>query len=113
MPTLTSCITRQFSKRCAVALCAAALCAQPPDIRRPSDPEPDLRLPNGKSQKEEILKTDYDENLRDLEKIRKLTEGVESDLRKNDRHVLSLKALKDLDEIEKITRRVRNRMRRY
>ena len=48
-----------------------------------------------------------------LEKIRKLTEGVEGDLRKNDRHVLSLKALKDLDEIEKIARRVRNRMRRY
>lgn len=113
MPTLTSCITSQFSKWCAIALCAATLFAQPPGDRRPSDPEPDPRLPNGKNQKEEILKTDYDENLKDLEKIRRLIEGVEADLRKNDRHVLSLKALKDLDEIEKVTRRVRTRMRRY
>ena len=113
MPTLTSCITRHSTKWCAVAFCAAALLAQPPEPRSPTDPEPDRKLPNGKSQNEEILKADYDENLKDLDKIRKLTEGVESDLRKNDRHVLSLKALKDLDEIEKITRRVRGRMRRY
>lgn len=113
MPTLTSCISRHFSKWCAVAFCAATLLAQRPDTRRPSDPEEDRRLPNGKLQSEEILKADYDENLKDLDKIRKLTEGVESDLRKNDRHVLSLKAFKDLDEIEKICRRVRTRMRRF
>lgn len=113
MPTLTSCITRQFSKWCAVALCAATLAAQPPDPQRPSDPEPEVRLPNGKSQSEEILRANYDENLKDLDKIRKLNEGVEADLRKNDRHVLSLKALKDLEEIEKISRRVRGRMRGY
>lgn len=113
MPTLTSCIANHFSKWCAVALCAASLLAQPPDTRRPSDPENDRRLPNGKLQSEEILKADYDENLKDLDKIRKLIEGVESDLRKNDRHVLSLKALKELEEIEKVSRRVRVRMRRF
>ncbi len=113
MPTLTSCITRHLSKWCAVAFCAATLLAQEQESRRPSDPDPVRRLPNGKSQAEEILKADYDENLKDLDKIRRLTEGVEADLRKNDRHVLSLKALKDLAEIEKLTRRVRGRMRRY
>jgi hypothetical protein len=113
MPTLTSCITRHLSKGCAVALCAFALLAQPPEPRRPSDPEPERRLPNGKLQSEEVLKADYDENLKELEKMRKLVEMVEADLRKNDRHVLSLKALKDLDEIEKLSRRIRGRMRRY
>ncbi len=113
MPTLTSCITRHFSKWFAVAFCAAALSAQQTEPRRPSDPEPERRLPDGKLQSEAILKSDYDENLKDLEKMRKLAETVESDLRKNDRHVLSLKALKDLDEIEKLSRRIRGRMRRY
>lgn len=113
MPTLTSCISSHFSKWCAVAFCAVTLLAQPPDTRRPSDPENDRRLPNGKLQSEEILKADYDENLKDLDKIRKLIEGVEADLRKNDRHVLSLKALKELEEIEKVSRRVRARMRRF
>lgn len=113
MPILTSCIARYFSKWCAVALCAAALSAQPPESQLPSEPEPERRLPNGKLQSEEILKSDYDKNLKDLDTIRKLTEGLESDLRKNDRHVLSVKALKDLDEIEKLTRRVRARMRRF
>jgi hypothetical protein len=96
-----------------VAFYTALLLAQEPDVRRPSDPEPDRKLPNGKSQNEEILRADYDKNLKDLDIIRKLTDGVESDLRKNDRHVLSLKTLKDLDEIEKIARRIRSRMRRY
>jgi len=86
---------------------------QQQEPRRPSDPEPDRKLPNGKSQSEEILKADYDENLKDLDKIRKLNDAVEADLRKNDRHVLSLKALKELEEIEKLSRKIRGRMRRY
>ena len=113
MPTLTSCITSHFSKWCAVAFCAVALLAQPPEPQRPSDPEPERRLPNGKLQSEEILKADYDENLKDLDRIRRLAEGIQADLRKNDRHVLSLKSLKELDEIDKLSRRVRDRMRRY
>ena len=35
------------------------------------------------------------------------------DLKKNDRHVLSLKALKNLEEVEKLSRRIRGRMKRY
>jgi hypothetical protein len=60
-----------------------------------------------------ILKEDYKKNLEDLDKIRGLASGIEDEFKKGDRHVLSLKALKDLEEIEKISRRIRQRMKRY
>lgn len=88
-----------------------ALPAQPPQLPG-EDPEP-KRLPNGKLQSEEILKADYKANLKDLEELRRLTDSVEEETKKNQGHVLALKTLKDLDEIEKIVKRMRTRMKRY
>ncbi len=85
---------------------------QYPDPAR-QDPNEPKRLPGGKSQSEEILKADHESNLKDLAEIQKLAAGIEEDLKKNDRHVLSLKSLKDLEAIEKMARRVRGRMKRY
>lgn len=89
---------------------AGALWAQ-----RPAGPgdEDDRRLPNGKKQAEEILKADHKSNLKDLEQMRKLLDDVEADVKKSEGRVLSMKALKDLEEIEKLSRRVRGRMKRY
>ena len=39
----------------------------------------------------------------------RLSEELKSDLEKNDRHVLSVNTLKKLDDIEKVTRRIRGR----
>jgi hypothetical protein len=88
---------------------AAAVAQQ----RVPVPEEEEKRLPNGKLQSEELLKADHAANLRDMDQMKKLMEDVEADLKKNDRHVLSMKALKDLEEIEKLSRRVRSRMKRF
>jgi len=115
MPRFTSFIRNQSSKAFAIAL-FLALCggaAQYPGSPHRQDPDEPKKLPSGKSQSEEILKADHESNLKDLAQIRKLAEGIEEDLKKNDRHVLSLKALKDLDEIEKLSRKIRGRMRRF
>jgi hypothetical protein len=45
--------------------------------------------------------------------MRSLVSAVEDELKKNDRHVLSIRALKNLEEVEKVSRRVRQRMKRY
>ena len=71
-----------------------------------------VRLPNGKLQRDEILKVDYGQNLKDARDLVDLTKTFELDLEKSDRFVLSLGLLKKLDDIEKITKRIRSRMKR-
>ena len=92
---------------------AGAVFAQlPPDTMPSKEPE-DIKLPNGKSQKNEILKADHAKNLQDIQRIIELSTEVQKNLEKNEQFVFSLEDLKRLDEIEKITKRVRSRMKRF
>lgn len=75
--------------------------------------EPDVRLPSGKSQKEEILKADHEKSLEDAAKLVQMSEELKIELEKNDRHVLSVATLKKLDEMEKLVKRIRSRLKRY
>lgn len=75
--------------------------------------EPQHRYPDGRDRTQDLLKADHAQTMKDLAAIRKLTEEVEADLEKNDRHVLSLGALKKVEEIEKLAKRIRNRMKRF
>jgi len=97
-----------------VCLVALLVCLAAGQI--PKDPIPDAsdaRLPNGKSQKEEILKADHEKSLEDAGKLMQLSEELKIELEKNDRHVLAISTLKKLDEIEKLSKRIRSRLRRY
>lgn len=73
----------------------------------------DVRLPNGKSQQEEILKADYEKTLKDASELIEMAEQLKQDLEKNDRHVLSVSALKKTEDIEKLARKIRSRLRRF
>ena len=83
----------------------------------PSPPNPDspaiLRTPDGRNRTEMILKADHESSLKDIESIRTLAEEVKIDMEKNDRHVLSVATLKKLDEIEKLTKKIRGRMKKF
>jgi hypothetical protein len=92
-------------------LAPAALLAQKP-LPVPGDPPEDIRLPNGKKQQDEILKADYEKNVKDAQELLNIARSFEEDLEKDDRYVLSLASLKKLDEMEKLTRRIRGRMKR-
>ncbi len=92
-------------------LCAVIANGQGPKETNPDPSDP--RLPNGKSQKEEILKADHEKSLEDASKLIQLTEDLKIELEKNDRHVLSVSMLKKLDDIEKLSKRIRSRLRRY
>jgi hypothetical protein len=74
--------------------------------------EPDVQLPNGKWQRDEILKLDHKKNLEDAAAMAKLAEDVSEDLEKDDRYVMSLKTLKKLDEIEKLAKTIRGRLKK-
>ncbi len=75
--------------------------------------ESDDRLPNGKSQKEEILKAEHEQNLKDASQLIDLAEQLKEDLEKNEHYVLSLATLKKTDDIEKLVKKIRSRLRRY
>ncbi len=108
--------------RVCVLIAGLLLCLSPAAPQRPSrgasDPEmiPDTRpgrLPNGKSQAEELLKSEYEKSLQDASQLVELAEQLKIELEKNDRHILSVSSLKKTDEIEKIVKRLRGRIRKF
>ena len=89
-----------------------AVPAQQPQNRPEKEPE-DVRLPSGKMQKDEILKADYEKSLEDAAALLKAAEDLKLDLEKTGRQVLSIGTLKQLDNIEKLTKRIRSRLKKY
>lgn len=78
--------------------------------------EPDLGhgLPDLKpSQVEDLLKDDKKKSIKDAEEILERAAVLKEELDKNDKHVISLKAMKQAEEIEKLAKRIRGRMRRF
>lgn len=76
-------------------------------------PGTDPQFPKGMSQPEEILKQDHKKNLADAATMAKLAEEVSEELEKDDRYVYSLKTMKNLDDIEKLTKAIRGRLKKY
>jgi 4-hydroxy-3-methylbut-2-enyl diphosphate reductase IspH len=76
-----------------------------------SEVRSDITLPNGKSQREEILKAEHQQNLKDAAELADLADQLKIDLEKNDRFVLSMSTLKKTDDIEKLAKRIRARLR--
>jgi hypothetical protein len=69
------------------------------------------RLPNGRSQRDEILKAEYRQNVKDAGQLVELAEQLRQEIEKNESYVLSLSALKKTDDIEKLVKKIRARLR--
>lgn len=93
-----------------LAVTAFVLLAQNPPP--PAEPPPEFRLPNGRLQRDEILKADHAKSLEDAKELIRLSEELKSELEKDTQYVLSLSAVKRTEEIEKVARRIRSRMKR-
>jgi hypothetical protein len=83
----------------------------PPSPREREKQE--TRLPNGKLQKDEIVKADHAKNLEEAGELLKLAEELKIDLEKNTEYVFSVTDMKKTEEIEKLAKRIRSRMKRY
>ena len=79
--------------------------------RRGGAEEDDVILPSGKLQKDEILKAQHQQNLKDAAELAELAEQLKIDLEKSDRYVLSMATLKKTDDIEKLAKRISARLR--
>jgi hypothetical protein len=84
-----------------------------PSQTHPGEPpsQEEIRLPNGKLQRDEMLKADYQKSLEDARELSRLAEDLKLDLEKNDRNVLSLGTLKKTEEIEKLAKRIHDRLK--
>lgn len=96
-----------------VLAAALAFAAQqpPPGRQFPPEPQDEIRLPNGRLQRDEILKAEYQKSLDDARELSRLADELKLDLEKNDRNVLSIGTLKKTEEIEKIAKRIRDRLK--
>ena len=100
---------------CLVLIVFGVSIAQIPDgpaivpLSNPADP--DVKLPNGKSQREEILKADYKKNLADAEELARLAGELKADIEKGEGQVVSVKTLKKTDDIEKLAKSIRGRLK--
>jgi hypothetical protein len=107
---------RQWRPCCAlvVIFLAASAVAVPQETPVPF-PTPtqkeEVRLPNGKLQKDEILKAEHEQTLRDAAQLAELAQQLQQDLEKEDRYVISLTTLKKTEDIEKLAKKIRTRLR--
>jgi hypothetical protein len=104
-------VRRAFLTLAPAALAARVLPAQlNPNLPQQDE---DIRLPSGKKQRDEILKSDYEQNVKDAQELIQVAKSFEEALEKDDKYVLSLASLKKLDDIDKLTKRIRGRMKRF
>jgi hypothetical protein len=99
----------------ALFLVAGAISVYPQDQRPqiPREKDEDVKLPDGRKQRDAILKADHEKNLRDSQRLVALAAELQADLEKNTQYVFSLEDLKKTEEIEKLIKQIRGRMKRY
>jgi hypothetical protein len=84
---------------------------QQPVIRpEPPESEDEPRLPNGKSQRDEILKSDFDKSFKDAADLQRLSTELRADLEKSTAFVVSYQTIRKTEQIEKIAKRIRSRL---
>src|SRR5258708_16715898 len=94
-----------------LALLVAAQ-TEPPRIGHgKKDETEDVRLPSGRLQRDEIVKAEYQKSLADCRDLVKLTEDLQAELQKNTENVVSISAIKKTEEIEKLAKRIRGRLK--
>ncbi|MGA2268355.1 MAG: hypothetical protein ABSH44_07785 [Bryobacteraceae bacterium] len=108
---------KPWLRRCVLMLSLAAVSGLAlsqrgtPPVTPQKGEDSDVRLPDGKSQRDEILKAEHAQNLKDAAQLADLADQLKQELEKNDRFVFSISTLKKTDEIEKLVRKIRSRLR--
>lgn len=72
-----------------------------------------IRLPNGQLQSDAIARLEYQNTLDDARKLAKMADDLSAEIEKNDRFVISMSAIKKTEDIEKLAKRIRARMKHY
>ncbi|HEY6986768.1 MAG TPA: hypothetical protein VH369_00210, partial [Bryobacteraceae bacterium] len=68
-------------------------------------------LPNGKSQKNAMAKQNHEEALKDAEDLVTAAQQLQDEIKKAGSYVVPVESLKKTEEIEKLARRIRGRLK--
>ena len=71
----------------------------------------DPRLPDGRSQKNAIAKQQHEQALKEADKLIATAEELRDELRKAGTYVVPVASVKKTEEIEKLARRIRGRLK--
>jgi Zn-dependent oligopeptidase len=105
------------------SIASALLCAkgqdaqeQQPDRHLPPFPNPnkrddDRKLPNGKSQNDAIAKRNHEQALKDANDLITVAGQLKDELQKAGNYVVPVSSVKKTEEIEKLARRIRGRLK--
>ncbi len=77
----------------------------------PPNPNDDLRLPNGKSQKDAIAKQEHEQALKDANDLMEVAHELRDELQKSGDYVVSMSSVKKTEEIERLARKIRGRLK--
>jgi hypothetical protein len=109
-------LTRRSALSAFVAPLAGASSSQPepgvPQAAPDRDPNnDDVRLPNGKSQKDAISKQAHLDALKDADLLLRLAQDLRDELKHSGDYVVAISSLRKTEEIEKLARRIRGRLK--
>jgi len=91
---------------------AAAQEQQPQQPRVPTvNPNEDERLPNGKMRSDAIAKEQHERALKDANELLAAAQQLKDELERAGDYVVPLSAVKKTDEIERLARRIRGRLK--
>jgi hypothetical protein len=77
------------------------------------DKKNDIRLPSGKSQRQEIIKAEHEKSKNDAGELLKLAQELKEELDDSPHQVVNLRLVKKAEDIERLARNIKNRMKRY
>ncbi|MBV9611433.1 MAG: hypothetical protein JO091_03130 [Acidobacteriaceae bacterium] len=77
----------------------------------PPNSDEDVKLPNGKSQKNEIAKQEHEHALKDAEELVSVAQELREELKKSGNYVVSVSSVKKTEEIERLARKIRGRLK--
>ena len=102
----------EFMRRVTLILLFLAVAlGQDPSLINPRDQD-DPKLPDGTSQKQAIIKAEHKQSIEDSQKLMELASEIHADLEKGDANVVSIKMMKQLDEVERLSKKIRARLKR-
>lgn len=84
---------------------------QLPPLANPEKRDNDRKLPNGKSQNNAIAKQNHEQALRDADDLIAVAGQLRDELQKAGNYVVPVSSVKKTEEIEKLARRIRGRLK--
>lgn len=80
-------------------------------LRIPGAPDEDTRLPNGKSQRDEIVRQQHADALKDADTLIAAAEELRDQLKRSGQYVVPVESVRKTEEIEKLAKRIRGRLK--